>query len=712
MKPDSRESDEHNRNDTYSSGRTTDVKGDRVRVFVHGVALVLRHHGAPYDVVESVRRQLFDYLEVPHEGTFLKRAKYTILWPLAYFLGNEPPAEPDLPFRFHGKAWRWMRQRFNCKSRRNIHLWYSFLQSKRAGAPVTPDIVLENFQKHRDQMQMPDPLRDEGELFDEVMDNLSAVIDRIVYRSRHELRRVFQRPELAVHKASEHASFEVSRKGGGQAGLLRDLLGIKSALREPESLGRMTVYDELTYKGGRVLGGLATISVVRPGELDDLQDLLRERVYSYEKAIPRLNAQVEAVLEPFKVRTISKGQGLEYYLAKPVQKIFHSCMREMEPFSLIGRPFDPTDLMDVYAAQKRFGEPEKEFWLSIDYSAATDGLSASLSQEILYSLLNEVSTGAFAETGSKSILHLLLGVLAPHRIFYPEVAGVQLEPVDQQNGQLMGSILSFPILCLANLGLYLTVRKRLRPKASLKDLLSAVRINGDDMLYIGTQAEWELHKELGRMVGLEMSPGKAYIHSRYANINSVSVVMDLREANPTPEIIPFLNVGLMVGNHKVLGRVGGDSEEIQTHPYISVINEVVRGAWKGKQPDVFKQYIAMHRHEIRAEARGRNLFLPISLGGFGVTTMRGIDVALTRRQVELAERLVRTNRFLVPLEMPMPPGVMVRELLDVHVDPVHLQPESARKTELYLVGKRSRFQGPIWGKLFDFPWGLYRRVEV
>jgi len=712
MKTDSRESDEHNRNDTCSSGRTTDVKGDRVQVFVHGVSLVLRHHGAPFDVVQSVRKQLTDYLTVPHEGTFLKRAKYTILWPLAFFLQNEPPSEPDQPFRFHGKAWRWMRQRFNCKSRRNIHLWYSFLQSKRAGAPVTPDIVLENFQKHRDQMQVPDPLEDEGELFDEVMDNLSAVIDRIVYRTRHELRQVFRSPELAAHKASEHASIESSRKNGGQAGLLRELLGIKSALRESEGLGRMTVYDGLAYKGGQARVGLETYHVVRPGELEDLQDLLSERICSYERAVPRLMAQVEAVLEPFKVRTISKGQGLEYYIAKPVQKILHGCMRQMEPFSLIGRPFDPTDLLDVYKAQSKFGEPSKEFWLSIDYSAATDGLSASLSHEILYSLLNEVSTGAFAETGSKSVLHLLLGVLAPHRIQYPEVAGVQLEPVDQVNGQLMGSILSFPILCLANLGLYLTVRKRLRPKASLKDLLAAVRINGDDMLYIGTEAEWELHKQLGRQVGLEMSPGKAYIHSRYANINSVSVVMDLREANPTPEIIPFLNVGLMVGNHKVLGRVGGDEEETKLSPYISVINEVVRGAWKGKQPDVFKQYIAMHRSEIKNEARGRNLFLPISLGGFGVRTIAGIDVALTQRQVELAERLVRTNRFLVPLEHPMPPGVMVRELLDVTVDPVRLQPELERDSQLYLLGKKSEFSGPVWGKLFDFPWGLYRKVEV
>jgi len=202
MKADSRESGEHNRNDTCSSGRTTDVKGDRVQVFVHGVALVLRHHGAPFDVVQSVRKQLIEYLDVPHEGTFLKRAKYTILWPLAYFLGNEPPVEADQPFHFSGKAWRWMRQRFNCKSRKNVHLWYSFLQSKRAAAPVTPDIVLENFQKHRVQMQMPDPLRDEGELLDEVLDNLAAVIDRIVSRTRFELRRVFRSPELAVHKAS------------------------------------------------------------------------------------------------------------------------------------------------------------------------------------------------------------------------------------------------------------------------------------------------------------------------------------------------------------------------------------------------------------------------------------------------------------------------------------------------------------------------------
>jgi hypothetical protein len=64
--------------------------------------------------------------------------------------------------------------------------------------------------------------------------------------------------------------------------------------------------------------------------------------------------------------------------------------------------------------------------------------------------------------------------------------GTQVEPGLMKRGQLMGSILSFPILCLANLGLYLRVTQESQRNWTDKQRLDAVLVNGDDMLYVAS----------------------------------------------------------------------------------------------------------------------------------------------------------------------------------------------------------------------------------
>jgi len=587
---------------------------------------------------------------------------------------------------------------------------------------VTSEIVLANFQKHRQQMLMPDPMLGEDDLSDEALDNLEVVVKRLAKQLAVELKSFWKTPWRVSHKASESASFESTRKSGGQAGLLRSLLGQSNKLRQQEGLGGISETRSFARKGDKVLYRPLVKTLVRQGELDDLEDILSD--YVLKSDIPKdksgnyipvvLKAKVEAVLEPFKVRTISKDPALPSYIAKEVQVKLHGLMRNMKPFRLIGRPFDPTDLMDLYAVQSRLngGDFREEYWLSIDYSAATDGLSASLSQKILRDLLEKGAYDIDAINEGDSLdkrirlLNILLGVLAPHEISYPKVGGVRLPDVMQQNGQLMGSILSFPILCLANLALYLTVRRRLRPEAKMSDLLNSVLINGDDMLYIGTLEEWKLHQELGAKFGLAMSPGKAYFHKSYANINSLSVVMDLRNHNPTPFVIPFLNVGLMTGNHKVLAKIGGEEvDRAPETPLISVLNKVVDGAWKGRQADVFRQYISMHSREISREARGSHLFLPISLGGLGCHLIPGLSTSVTAKQAYQVEEIIRSQPWLWPMERPLPDGVEVEDVIDFKIDPIRFALDSERKVSVM----RKKLFGPLRTDKLFFPWGIYRR---
>ncbi len=673
--------------------------GDRVEAFLHGVSLVLRHHAAPFEVVESFLKQGRDFLTVSDEGIFLKRAKYMILWPMSKYLRNEEPPSADQTFHYHGRFWRWAKPRLLSYSRKNTHLWYSFLQSKRAALPVSSNIVFENFEKHRRQMEMPDPLREgcEGsdELLEEVMRNLDPTLRKLQKILKQELMGFFQNPEWEIHKASESASLESSRKTGGQAGHLGYLMGV-GGLREKEQ------FFGASELGRPVRGplGLQFHSVEEHqahfGELEDLKEVLRAEISRFT-TVKVLVAKVEAVLEPFKVRTISKGESVPYYLAKRFQLVLHGAMRKMNCFRLIGRPLDPPDLLDLVKASNQYLDTTASAWLSIDYSAATDGLSARLSSEIMKYLLGNF----YLE--NPFLYNMMLSVLAPHEVQYPKVAGKQLPPVMQQNGQLMGSVLSFPVLCLANLGLYLTVRKRTHEWAPPKAVLDSVLINGDDMLYIGSKEEWDLHTILGKRIGLEMSAGKAYFHPRYANVNSTSVDLDLTKEGATPWEVKFLNVGLLNGQHKVLGKVGSEDEQSE-HPFSSVIDEVVRGSLPGKQADIFKIYCSMHGPELSKECEGRNLFIPKILGGLGCSPITGIETTVTTSQALIAKSRI-LELHLSPLVRPFEQGHLIGQKLEKKFDPIQkaVEPLEARY-------QTRRVQGPT-NNLLTYPfWGDFVKI--
>jgi hypothetical protein len=149
----------------------------------------------------------------------------------------------------------------------------------------------------------------------------------------------------------------------------------------------------------------------------------------------------------------------------------------------------------------------------------------------------------------------------------------------------MGSPLSFPILCLANLGLYLEVIKD--DKRPLSEKLAGVLVNGDDMLYVAPESLWERHVQTGRKVGLEMTPGKAYKHKVFANANSTCFHYDLDIEGSTPWQIDFLNTGLLFGQNKVLQKDTGVDAEGQHHR-VPVINQLLKGALPGKERSLLR----------------------------------------------------------------------------------------------------------------------------
>jgi hypothetical protein len=142
----------------------------------------------------------------------------------------------------------------------------------------------------------------------------------------------------------------------------------------------------------------------------------------------------------------------------------------------------------------------EDVWISGDYSAATDSFAISASKALLEGILESIDHEPTKRWAMKEI--------SPHLLVYPEGSG--LTPVLQESGQLMGSLLSFPLLCLLNDCTAKFVG--LSPHQYL--------INGDDILMRTPAKTYPLWKEKVREFGLSLSAGKNYIHKEYGTVNS------------------------------------------------------------------------------------------------------------------------------------------------------------------------------------------------
>jgi len=448
----------------------------------------------------------------------------------------------------------------------------------------------------------------------------------------------------AEHVASLRACFEAPRSERGQMGALLMLInpafedgkeiwgGTPDGEEFQESRPDRTHVQPMCLDKAVYPIAITTVKRFPAGEAIWADVVTRQARKDLER--PSLKATIQAVLEPLKVRVISKGNAAPYYLAKYFQKKLHGILREYPFFRLIGKTVCPTDLYDLVNNRIMGGTGPFGF-ASIDFAAATDNLSASLSRSIMEEL-----TCDFPDWWK----HLFLQCLAPHYCKYPKVDDVKLKDVQQQNGQLMGSIVSFLILCLANAGVTLAATAEEDPNGWY-DRLRGVLINGDDNGFVCRKSVYKTFTRYAEACGLEMSVGKAYWHHTLFNINSQCFHLDLAKANKflvTPKVIPYLNTGLFFGQGKVLEKDG----EICTRKMSSVINEVVHGSLPGRQCHILKQYLALHRDSIQEECRGRNLFIPIELGGMGIQLPIGFETKITYLQQVLAGSILHRNPYL------------------------------------------------------------------
>jgi hypothetical protein len=212
-----------------------------------------------------------------------------------------------------------------------------------------------------------------------------------------------------------------------------------------------------------------------------------------------LPVRIEPITEPLKVRIITAGIG-DTFCLKPLQRAMWHALGDFPQFCLT----HGTNRLESAIEQIHERSVPGDVWISGDYSAATDSFSIEGSKALLEGILESIDHEPTKRWAMKEI--------SPHLLVYPKNSG--LEPVLQESGQLMGSLLSFPLLCLLN-----DCTAQFSGVSPEKYL-----INGDDILMRAQPGVYDVWKDVVQDFGLDLSPGKNYIHPKYGTVNSQLVI--------------------------------------------------------------------------------------------------------------------------------------------------------------------------------------------
>jgi len=602
-------------------------------------------------------------------------------------LNPVPPTPPGFigsPLVWRGAVKRVLKSRLVSKTKSNTKLFWSMLQGIKRGTAVVPDVyVLGALADHISILtQLPPRSREDVEL------EFIPYLDRFFIESgwREQLSTV------SLFDASQSASFENSRSRGGGRSLIRGdfndrtdmssqlelskevtnplgvtsyvpLLDLNGDVRtssfstrslHPEPLFNMVVKSSVAGNVASNFGGVKpSLDFVENALIDSgnisfeilywmelPEDLLnvineflgRETLESSVFPFITASAEVESVLEPLKVRNITKTHAYASYYARFYQRELWRNNALLPQFALTKEVVQTFHFDEIILQEEKLGILDFDLWVSGDYKSATDlliifftkvalersfvskGLS-SFTKAILRSLLyehkiyyhdkDEELTGFITENRPELLKFLEYDMARPNGVF-----------VQQKNGQLMGSVLSFPILCIANLLCYWeALEVYLQSSVALVDL--PVKINGDDILFRTNERFYAIWRDKIGGVGFKLSVGKNYVHPSLFTINSVlhsysSAVVKGKKVHRF-ERLDFLSVDLLI-----YGKM--ETRKDIVLPLWDAYDMTIRGAQD--QYRTHRRFIHYNRKMIEkftGNGKSFNLFFARELGGLGFT---------------------------------------------------------------------------------------------
>lgn len=370
-----------------------------------------------------------------------------------------------------------------------------------------------------------------------------------------------------------------------------------------------------------------------------------------------------AVCEPLKVRVITVGNALLTLFSAWWQKTVHRLMQRYPCFKLLGRA--PTtrevDAIRDFAVRK---PGEALGYASSDFSGASNGTPA-MYREKLMSWINSKLPASW-----RRVPEICNGC---HWVRYSKLI-TSAEDTLQRTGTLMGERTSFPILSLEVLGAHVAALRRCygnRP--NFWRILKGVAINGDDRFAYTTKWADEVFWRVCNGLQFSESVGKSYWHPVYANINSQSY--SSFETGFSVKTGYFAS-GLFFGQKKL-----ATDEFVPSEVVTAVLDSCLTARM---EHDVMATFTRRWKRELKQQLAGRNLFVPVVLGGCGhrppqdrVTVIQRGGVSIEARRVKYKIRVTDSQQELASELYWSDPRIWVNPPLAME------KPESACRREVW-----------------------------
>jgi len=355
--------------------------------------------------------------------------------------------------------------------------------------------------------------------------------------------------------------------------------------------------------------------------------------------------------EALKVRVISKGPPKLYTYFSPLQKFMHSTLRKIPAFGLIGTPVTEEIINKTF---KRMILDE-DIIINGDYQASTDNLRGWVTETIAHELCEVLNENVTVENDGRLIdYELLKRSLTGHK-FVMEDGSI----LPQTDGQLMGSVTSFPILCIANAAMCrwaLEVSDGIQYSVNResKDRRVPLLVNGDDMTMHGRRKylrkNWEAATSFG---GLSTSPGKTLFSlpdRPIVVINSATYDYVEKEFHERK----YVNLGIVKGFTRSTSNVetsvqGNNLKSVGKHKYEelgTLHRELKRSCPEEVWEEVSQMFIDNNR-DILEQRPNIPWITPEYLGGPGLVPKGKVSDLDLRTFTVLIMNLDKKNSFSV-----------------------------------------------------------------
>lgn len=202
------------------------------------------------------------------------------------------------------------------------------------------------------------------------------------------------------------------------------------------------------------------------------------------------NVKAVGVQDAGKIRVITKSIK-ELKVLQPLQYALHTHLKSH--FPLMGRTLELADLQEVVDDMRPDEEP-----VSVDYEGATDSLHGDFQKELIETIIDRSGSWRLQALREIAGRELSLGRV----IEYPD------RSIRQRRGTLMGSLLSFPLLCALN--------SFVLRRAGCRKVI----VNGDDGFTTMSKSMYNDWLSACKGVGLVVNNDKTYRSRNYVTINS------------------------------------------------------------------------------------------------------------------------------------------------------------------------------------------------